>query len=326
MTSSYHRSLVRSDAVRSGQSCSADEQVSDGMAARSVPSLGTDGHQEESRGIRVGSRKLETTSGEQQGIELEDEESRPRGGGSKRVRIKPGKGTGRHGGDLEGEDSDSEEVPGQPRRSPGGTAERHGQDESPRTARRGPKARTPSRSECNSSEVADDDSRRRGPSYYAIGSGSDCDEHDGRRFRDGPSDQSKSEAHAEDAEQDVKIPKKSLYKWASEFVSNVAGRSQSLVDRVIRTHGVGDTHVRSEDMFMTATEGLDCWTHAKEKISQFDCDVLNGLPKPSWRQTVNIRNGEILEARPVSLENPCPGAIPGGPQDGKVSVWFGEKA
>ena len=98
-------------------------------------------------------------------------------------------------------------------------------------------------------------------------------------------------------------------------MNDVAGRSQSLVGRVLRTRGVGETHVRNENAFMTATEGLDCWTHAKEKQAQFDCDVLKGLPKPSWRQTVNIRNGEILESRSVSLENPCPGDIPGGPQE-----------
>ena len=297
--------------------------LSEAMVDSDPPSLGSGDEPPSGRSSGHGDRTPRPRQGRQKEVHLDDEQSRAGRGSS----SEPG-----NDGDASREGNSSnttrkaqklQERLSDDRGSSGEASEGSGQDASQR-AQRGSSPSQPSEPRTlHQGKVDRVDPRRRRKSsnaraeFFTLDNGSASEyETPGRRLGD-------ATGRAGDAQEALKH---SLFQWAANVVTGVAGRSRALVNRVLHTSEPSEL-IAPESEFKIAVEGRESWTQVTSSAKQFDDSVLSGLNDPVWRQTMLVSTGEVIESRAFTATHPLPETdIPSGPQNIKTTVWYGRVA
>ena len=115
--------------------------------------------------------------------------------------------------------------------------------------------------------------------------------------------------------------RRALHRWAANFVSSVANRSRTLVNRVLYTNSQNQL-IHNPSVKDNATAGLEKWTQKDYGVSQFSSSVYEGLNGPVWRETKNLDNNLILESCPYEISK-SHSRLPEGVSNIQTTVWYG---
>ena len=128
-----------------------------------------------------------------------------------------------------------------------------------------------------------------------------------------------SKCEAQDCGQSLR-DRPALFKWAHSFVTNVTGRTATLVRRVLHT---GDTTplIAPVNEFEEAVQGKETWTQTVTNAETVNSVDIEGLDDPVWRQTTIVESGKLIESTPLPSDVSIP--VPDGPSDIKTTVWYG---
>ena len=92
--------------------------------------------------------------------------------------------------------------------------------------------------------------------------------------------------------------RKSLLSWAKQCVSEVTGRTKTVVGNV---YTVSKDKMRfSNTQWKSVTEGEESWTSIINGATVLDNTVSDGFSGLCWRRTEDTDTDEVIESRPIS--------------------------
>ena len=110
-----------------------------------------------------------------------------------------------------------------------------------------------------------------------------------------------------------------LLRWANSFVTNLTGRTATLVSRVLHT-GNAKPFIAPDNEFQETTQGKETWTQITDNAEMVTVNI-EGLDDPVWRQTVYADSGELIESTPLPSDVKI--KVPKAPSSIKTTVWYG---